>query len=112
ADGDMIKSLDPQTVESIDVRRPSDEYPEGRVDIKLKKQSETLNLKDRDISLIVGPCNESDCGEADRLPAYRVDGKLLTASMTINANDIDSWEKIPPSEKFPNGLEEIKLKKK
>ncbi len=112
ADGDMIKSLDPQTVKSIDVRRPSDEYPEGRVDIKLKKQSETLILKDTELSLIVGPCNESDCDEANRLPAYRVNGKLLTASMTINSNDIESWENIPPSEEFPNGLQEIKTKKK
>lgn len=113
ADRDIIKSLPPESVESIDVRRPSEEYPEGRVDIKLRKQPETLYLKEKDnLSLVFGPCKESGCDEADHLPAYRVDGKLLTESMTINAGDVESWEKIPPSKEYPNGLQEIKLKKK
>lgn len=83
------------------------------MDIKLRKQPETLYLKEKDnLSLVFGPCKESGCDEADHLPAYRVDGKLLTESMTINAGDIESWEKIPPSKEYPNGLQEIKLKKK
>lgn len=60
--------------------------------------------------LMVGP-HDKDCEVAD-IQAIRVDGKLLTGDMTIDLSDIETSETFPPSEEFPGGLWDIKLKKK
>ncbi len=60
--------------------------------------------------LMVGP-RDKDCEAAD-IQAIRVDGKLLTGDMTIDLSDIETSETFPPSEEFPGGLWDIKLKKK
>ncbi|MDE7347111.1 MAG: M56 family metallopeptidase [Muribaculaceae bacterium] len=64
------------------------------------------------VQLVVGPCSEDDCDSSDHLQIFRVDGKVLSQRMTINADDIESLENIPPCDEFPNGLCDIKLKKK
>lgn len=60
--------------------------------------------------LMMGP-REKDCEIAD-IQAVRVDGKLLTESMIIDLSEIETSETLPPSEEFPGGLWDIKLKKK
>lgn len=60
--------------------------------------------------LLVGP-RDKDCEVAD-IQAIRVDGKLLTEGMTIDLSDIETSETYPPSDEFPGGLWDIKLKKK
>ncbi|MDE6380287.1 MAG: M56 family metallopeptidase [Muribaculaceae bacterium] len=77
---------------------------------KAQRQENTLNFDN--VQLVVGPCSEEDCDDSDHLQIFRVDGKVLTQKMKINANDIESIENIPSSEEFPNGLVDIKLKKK
>lgn len=61
--------------------------------------------------LVVGPSGEKDCDVRD-MQAFRVDGKLLTESMTLDLSDIESYKTFSPSEEFPGGLCDIKLKKK
>ncbi len=67
--------------------------------------------KEGEAKLVVGPSNEKDC-DAREVQAFRVDGKLLTESMTIDMSDIESYKNYPPSAEFPGGLCDIKLKKK
>ncbi len=60
--------------------------------------------------LVVGQYdNDTD---ANAIQAVRVDGKLLTEGMSIDFNDIETYKAFPPSEEFPGGLLDIKLKKK
>lgn len=66
--------------------------------------------KNGEAKLMVGP-HDKDC-EVAEIQAIRVDGKLLTEDMTIDFNDIETYETFPPSEEFPGGLCDIKLKKK
>ncbi|MDE5813452.1 MAG: M56 family metallopeptidase [Muribaculaceae bacterium] len=75
-------------------------------------QRKESTLKVDNVQLIVGPCCDEDCDAADNMETFRVDGKVLSQRMSINANDIESIENIPASEEFPNGLCDIKLKKK
>ena len=76
---------------------------------KTETQSKDGTLKLDNLQLVVGPCNDDDL---DVRVAFRVDGKVLSQSMTINADDIESFENVPPSKEFPNGLCDIRLKKK
>ena len=75
-------------------------------------QGKESSLKFDNVQLVVGPCDEEDCDAPDDLQVFRVDGKVLSQRMTINANDIESIDNVPPSEEFPKGLCDIKLKKK
>lgn len=76
-----------------------------------KEEAPFIKLsKNGGAKLMVGP-RDKDC-EADGLQAVRVDGKLLTEGMTIDLSDIETSETFPPSEEFPGGLWDIKLKKK
>lgn len=67
--------------------------------------------KEGGAKLVVEPSNENDCDVRD-LQAFRVDGKLLTQGMAIDMSDIESYRNYPPSEEFPGGWCDIKLKKK
>ena len=76
-----------------------------------KEEAPFIKLsKNGEAKLMVGP-HEKDC-EGSEIQAIRVDGKLLTEDMTIDFNDIETYETFPPSEEFPGGLCDIKLKKK
>ncbi len=76
------------------------------------KQESFIKLsKNGGAKLIIGPSSEKDC-EAQEMQAFRVDGKILTESMTVDMRDIESYEILPPSKEFPGGLCDIKLKKK
>lgn len=75
-------------------------------------QGEESSLNFDNLQLVVGPCDEEYCDAPDDLQVFRVDGKVLNRKMSINTEDIESIENIPPSEEFPYGLCEIKLKKK
>lgn len=114
-DREEIESIRPSSIESWNVLGPIDGYPEGRNKIILKKHTKTVHVNEvevNDVKLIVGPCNEKDCDDLANMQAFRVDGKLVTQRMLINANDIESCDNFPPSKEFPYGLCEIKLKKK
>ena len=60
--------------------------------------------------LMLGP-SDKDC-DANDLQTVRVDGKLMKENMVIDLSDIESSETFPPSEEFPGGLWDIKLKRK
>ncbi|MDE6521330.1 MAG: M56 family metallopeptidase [Muribaculaceae bacterium] len=76
-----------------------------------KEEAPFIQLsKNGGAKLMVGP-RDKDCEAAD-IQAIRVDGKLLTGDMTIDLSDIETSETFPPSEEFPGGLWDIKLKKK
>ena len=76
-----------------------------------KEESPFIQLsKNGGAKLLVGQ-REKDCEVAD-IQTIRVDGKLLTGDMTIDLSDIETSETFPPSEEFPGGLWDIKLKKK
>ena len=55
--------------------------------------------------------SDKDC-DANDLQTVRVDGKLMKENMVIDLSDIELSETFPPSEEFPGGLWDIKLKKK
>ena len=55
--------------------------------------------------------SDKDCDAKDLL-TVRVDGKLMKENIVIDLSDIESSETFPPSEEFPGGLWDIKLKKK
>lgn len=77
-------------------------------------EKETPLVMDRNsnLQLHIGPCNESEhMGDAEA-QAYRIDGKLVTERMVINTEDIETMETLPANEEFPNGIVDIKLKKK
>ena len=76
-----------------------------------KEEAPFIQLsKNGGAKLMVGP-HDKDC-EVAEIQAIRVDGKLLTEDMTIDLSDIETSETFPPSEEFPGGLWNIKLKKK
>ncbi len=78
----------------------------------IKKEETYIKLSENgSAKLVVGPSEEKECDVGDT-QAFRVDGKLLTESMTIDMSDIESYKVFPPSEEFPGGLCDIKLKKK
>ena len=79
---------------------------------KAETQGKESTLSIDNVQLVVGPCNDENCDSRDDLQIFRVDGEVLSQSMTINTNDIESIENIPPCKEFPNGLCDIKLKKK
>ena len=92
------------------------------INFRLQEQSEAKAVTHNDGSpfimlsknggakLMIGPHDE-DC-VVESIQAVRVDGNLLTESMVIDLSDIATSETFPPSEEFPFGLWDIKLKKK
>ncbi len=76
------------------------------------KQENYIKLnKDDGVKLVIGASADNDCDVKDP-QAFRVDGKLLTQSMTVDMSDIESYKTYPPSKEFPGGLCDIKLKNK
>lgn len=79
---------------------------------QIKKEETYIKLSENgSAKLVVGPSDDKEC-DVSEMQAYRVDGKLLTECMTIDMSDIESYKIFPPSEEFPGGLCDIKLKKK
>ena len=85
---------------------------EGARHASPKQESPLIKIsKNGGAKLIVGTSHDKDC-EVKHIQAVRVDGELMTEGMTIDLSDIETYETYPPSEEFPGGLCDIKLKKK
>lgn len=84
---------------------------ESKAAPRIKEETYIKLSENGSAKLVVGPSGEKDCDVRD-MQALRIDGKLLTESMTLDLSDIESYKTFPPSEEFPGGLCDIKLKKK